>query len=175
MIKNPKIRFITTTALLLALTVASQTAFRGIGQWVVGPLVNLFLIVSVMLEGFFSGAVIALFAPVIALIQSQLPLPQMLFVVALGNLAIVSVYYFISVKFKFSMILSALIGSFLKFGVMYLGVHYIIIPFFAEGKEKLSVALSTSFGVVQFFTALIGSLLAILLIPALKTALNKKG
>ena len=65
-IMNKKIRWITETAIMLALLVSLQALTKGFGQFVTGSCVNAVLAIAVLLVGMSSGITIALISPVCA-------------------------------------------------------------------------------------------------------------
>jgi len=96
---NDKLKYLTRTAMLLALTVIFQFIGRFIplgpnSNFIVGPLVNACLIISAGLVGLFSGTVISVLAPYGAILTgATLPLPLAPFV-ALGNFVLVLAFIF---------------------------------------------------------------------------------
>ena len=89
---SPTIRWITRTAILLALTVLFQSLRvlipvmpADVSQYVVGSLVNLCLILAAVTVGIKGGMVIAVVAPVIAFIQDSLPYRFWLFLLHLAT------------------------------------------------------------------------------------------
>ena len=60
-----KIRFITETAVLLALLVSLQALTKPMGQWVTGSCVNAVLAVTVLVAGVYSGITVAIISPVL--------------------------------------------------------------------------------------------------------------
>ena len=90
------VKWITRTAILLALTVVFQSLRVllpiipvNISQYIIGSLVNLCLIVAAVVVGIKSGLVIAVVAPIIALVQGFTPFPVLAVPIALGNLVLV--------------------------------------------------------------------------------------
>ena len=83
-----KVRWITETAVLLALLIAVQGLTAGLGnQFVTGSCVNLILAVAAALAGLWSGAAIAVLSPFLASLLGIGPkFVQLLPAVALGNL-----------------------------------------------------------------------------------------
>ena len=63
---NKKIRWITETAILLALLVTLQALTKGFGQLVTGSCVNAILAVAVLVAGLGSGVTIGIVSPVLA-------------------------------------------------------------------------------------------------------------
>ena len=70
---NKKLRFITETAILLALLVSLQALTKGFGQLVTGTCVNAILAVSVLVGGLGSGLTVALVSPVLAFLLGIAP------------------------------------------------------------------------------------------------------
>ena len=158
---NNKIKFITRTAMLLALTIVFQAIGRSIplgpnSNFIVGPLVNACLVISVTLVGIFGGAVISVLSPFGAILTgASMPLPLAPFI-ALGNFALVLAFYIFR-KHKAIAIVS---GSVAKFAVIYGSLLYII-PFFnLLPKNKALTLAGAAFGWPQLVTALIGGIIA---------------
>ena len=70
---NKKIRFITETAIMLALLVTLQALTKGFGQFVTGSCVNAILAVSALVGGLASGLTVALISPVLAFLLGIAP------------------------------------------------------------------------------------------------------
>ena len=79
---NKKIRFITETAVMLALLVALQAVTKPLGQLVTGSFVNTVLAVTVLFAGLYSGITVAVISPVLAYLLGIAP--QILTVPASG-------------------------------------------------------------------------------------------
>lgn len=96
--QSKKIRFLTMTAVLLALTVAFQllnkTALGATpaSPYIIGTLVNLCLILAAVVVGVWSGATIAVLSPVLAFAFGIMKTPLMLPWTMAGNLALVLLY-----------------------------------------------------------------------------------
>jgi len=171
---------ITQTAMLLGLTVAAQYFLTGllgatlISQLVVGSLVNFFLILATLLCGFWSGFSISILAPFISLAIGRMPHIWMIPFVALGNIAIVFVFWIICVKkifgskFTVNWAAASVFGSLLKFAVLWLGVTKMFVNFFLVKDSPLSAVISINYSFPQLATALIGSVLIYAIYPVLK-------
>ena len=61
---SKKIRWITETAVMLALLVALQALTKPLGQLVTGSFVNAVLAVTVLVAGLYSGITVAIISPV---------------------------------------------------------------------------------------------------------------
>ena len=185
-----EILWITQTALLLGLTVATQyyltTALGGaanpVSQLVVGSLVNLFLIISVLTCGFWSGFSIGTIAPLIAFSVGRLPHIWLLPFIALGNIAIVFVFWLIckknilGPKFTLNWAVASIAGAALKFGVLWLGVTQIVLKFLLYDTlpPKQIEMLAFTFSVPQLATALTGCVLTYAIYPIIKNIVIEK-
>ena len=101
---NKKIRFITETAIMLALLVTLQALTKSFGQLVTGSCVNAVLAVSVLVGGLASGVTVALISPVLAFLLGIAP--QVLTVPAImaGNSVYVLALYLLCDKNSKNMI-----------------------------------------------------------------------
>ena len=185
-----QILWITQTALLLGLTVATQyylTTLLGgaanpISQLAVGSLVNLFLVLSTLMCGFWSGASIGTVAPFIAFALGRLPHVWLIPFIGLGNIAIVLVFWLICGKkifgasFSARWAIAAIAGSLLKFSVLWFGVTQVFLKFILVNDAalnpvqiaRMTTMLSFNFSFPQLATALVGSIIAYAIYPVLK-------
>jgi hypothetical protein len=175
-----------TTAIVIALTIVFQLLrpFLGgsniISTYIIGSLINLSLIIASCAVGLASGVAVAVIAPLIALWQGHATLPMLPWVVA-GNLVLVVIYALCALKnrnslqvewVRFSIV--GVIAALVKFSVMALGQALVLTS--AKGLV-FGVALSTAAvaQIVQIITALIGMVLAGLILPVLPaSAVGKK-
>jgi len=186
---------ITQTAMLLGLTVAAQYYLTGIlsfnpyiSQLVVGSLVNLFLILATVMCGFWSGFSISTLVPFISFFIGRMPHVWMIPFVALGNTAIVLIFWLICEKKLFGKVFAvnwaaaSILGSLLKFGVLWFGVTKIFANFIlvndsalkAPQIEKITSLITFNYSFPQLATALIGSILFYATYPVLKKAAAEK-
>ena len=180
---NKKIRWITETAVMLALLVTLQALTKPMGQLVTGSCVNTVLAVSVLLAGMFSGVTVALASPVLAYLLGIAP--QILTVPAImaGNTVFVVLLYFVAGKDSKNIvrqIVAWLTAAIAKFATLYAVVVWLICGVFADGllasgvlKAPMLKALPVTFSWPQLFTALIGGAVAMLILPVLRKALHK--
>ena len=199
-----RILWITQTAMLLGLTVAAQYFITGMlsfnpyaSQLVVGSLVNLFLILATLTCGFFSGLSISVLAPIISFYIGRMPHILMIPFVALGNAAIVFMFWLICGKkifgrvfsnflnfsnFSINWAVASIAGSLLKFGVLWLGLTKIFINFIllndaalkAPQIAKMTAVISFNYSFPQLATALVGCVLVYTIYPVLKKTRPKK-
>lgn len=180
---NKKIKWITETAVMLALLVTLQALTKPAGQLVTGSFVNAVLAVTALVAGLYSGITVALISPVLAYLLGIAP--QILTVPAImaGNTVFVVLLYYIADKDSRKVvrqIAAWLSAAAVKFAVLYGIVNFLICGVLAEGlmvsgmlKAPMLTALPATFSWPQLFTALIGGAVALLITPVLRKALKK--
>ena len=180
--KGNKINYITQTAVMLALLIGAQFITRSFGQFVTGSIVNLILLVSVFIIGIYGGLTVAVLSPILAFLAGIGPaFIQIIPFIAIGNVLFVTIAWFIAKnhiakasKNGFAVSSMGLIAaSLVKFLFLWLGLVIIVLPLIPGIKEKQAAIIGASFSWPQLVTALIGSTLAIMIVPHLKNALRK--
>ncbi|NLB80510.1 MAG: ECF transporter S component [Clostridiaceae bacterium] len=173
-----KIKLITRTAILLALAIIFQNFRYFIGAlpfstYIIGSLVNLVIFIATGSVGLLSGIIVCLVTPIVALFQGHLPHFLLAPVTMLGNSVLaVTFYLFLKSKFSkpFNMLLGVIAGALIKWVFMYwFGIKVILKLFIPELPAQKAAVISASFNTPQIITALIGGLLAIIIIKMLKT------
>lgn len=180
---NKKIRWITETAVLLALLVALQALTRGFGQLVTGSFVNAVLAVAGLVGGLGCGITVALISPVMAYLLGIAPQILTVPAIMVGNTVFVVLLRLIagsSGKPLWKQGAAWLAAAAVKFLTLYLIVVKVICglasgSLIAAGmmKEPMIAVLSVNFGVNQLFTALIGGGVALVIVPLLRKALHR--
>ena len=179
---NKKLRWITETAIMLALLISLQELTKGFGQLVTGSCVNAILAISVLVGGLSSGITVALISPVLAFLLGIAP--QILTVPAImaGNTVYVVLLYIIAGNSKnlVRKVVAWLVAAAAKFATLYAIVVGLICGVLADGllaagtlKEPMLKALPATFSWPQLVTALIGGAVALLIVPVLRKALKK--
>lgn len=180
---NKKIRWITETAIMLALLVTLQALTKPAGQFVTGSCVNAVLAVAVLVGGLWSGITIALVSPILAFLLGIAP--QILTVPAImaGNTVFVLLLHLIAgakVASVVKRIVAWLVAAVAKFATLYVIVVKIICgvmsaSLLAAGtlKQPMLKALPATFSWPQLITALIGGGVAMLIVPAIRKALKR--
>ncbi len=180
---NKKIRWITETAIMLALLVTLQALTKGFGQLVTGSCVNAVLAVTVLVAGLSSGVTVALISPVLAYLLGIAP--QILTVPAImaGNTVYVLLLHFIAGPKGAVLgqrIAAWFIAAAAKFATLCLIVVKVICGVMSESllaagtlKEPMLKALPATFSWPQLITALIGGGIALVIVPVLRKALHK--
>ncbi len=144
------------TGLLLAIALIFQVFFARFMQPVVGPLVNMTLILSVLLVGKKAGIIVGSMTPVVAYMLGIMPLFPVIPLVIMGNISYVLLF---DVFKKYNSYLAVAISAIGKFVVLVLGVRFMI-PLFLE---QIPPMIITAFSIPQLYTALIGGGFALFL------------
>ena len=180
---NKKIRWITETAIMLALLVTLQALTKGFGQLVTGSCVNAVLAVSSLVGGLGCGLTVALISPVLAFLLGIAP--QILTVPAImaGNSVYVLLLYLLTDrtgKNTIKQIIAWIAAAAAKFVTLYAIVVGLICGVLSESllaagtlKAPMLKALPATFSWPQLITALIGGAVALLIVPVLRKALHK--
>ena len=168
--KLSKSRWITRTAILLALCIASQF-FKNLSVYITGPIINCILIIAVLSCGIVSGIIISVITPITSFIITGSPImaamPLIMPCVMLGNIVIcLGVYLFCRKEAADkNQILGMLVGTIAKAAVMGLTISVGVIGIFGPSCGLPEAALNvarTTFSLTQLITAAIGSVLAFL-------------
>lgn len=188
--RNGKIKWMVRTAFFIALVILVQLLSNmlpiaqlmlgpvKLSQLVTGSLVNLVLIVAAALLGIGSGVTVGILSALLAsLFGIQLPLPQMLPLVAIGNATIVAVawaFFHMGKKIggKTRLFVESggiLLAAAAKCAVLWAGVHFIIVPL-VQPAGKLAAVLTLNFSWPQLITGIIGGAVALALLPVLRKA-----
>lgn len=158
MVQKAGIRWLTRTAILLAIALVIQMG--GFPQFITGPLVNTVLYLSAMIVGWQGGVLIGLCTPFIAALRGILPPPltPMIPFIALGNGILVILFFYLSSKNK---ILGIVIASTVKFLILILAVNFLV---------QVPPAVAQMMSFPQLITALVGGFIALLAVRVLKTS-----
>lgn len=189
---NKKIRWVTETAVMLALLICLQWAGslvpnQMVKQLITGSFVNCVLAVTVLLAGMSSGITVAVISPVCAYLFGIAPNFITVGPIMLGNVCYVVLLRLIlgtgKPVWKQPVALAA--AAAVKFGVLYVLVVEVICGI-ASGAllgQKLGETvllappmlkmLPTMFTWPQLITALTGGVIALLILPVLRKALHK--
>ena len=180
---NKKVRWITETAVMLALLVSLQALTKPLGQLVTGSCVNAVLAISALAGGLGCGITVAVISPVLAFLLGIAPQILTVPAIMVGNTLYVLVLHFILRK-HYNQLLRQIIAwlgaAAVKFAALYVIVTQLICGVLAEVllasgmlKEPMLKALPATFSWPQLFTALIGGAVALLIAPIIRKALHK--
>lgn len=188
-----KIRWITETAVMLALLICLQWVGSFVPdqmtkQLITGSLVNCVLAVTVLVAGMGSGITVALISPICAFLFGIAPNFVTVAPIMVGNVCYVVLLRLIigkSLKPLWKQPVALVSAAVVKFGVLYLLVVRLICGIASNallGKKIGEVVvlappmlkmLPTMFAWPQLATALIGGTLALLVVPVIRKALKR--
>lgn len=180
---NRKIRWITETAVMLALLIALQALTKPAGQLVTGSCVNAVLAISALVGGLASGLTVAVLSPVLALLLGIAPQPLTVPVIMVGNAVYVTLLFCLADKTGKRLarqLVAWVTAAAVKFAVLYSIVVWLVCGVLSEKllasgalKAPMLKALPVTFSWPQLITALIGGAVALLTVPVLRKALHK--
>lgn len=175
---NQKLRWITETAVMLALLVALQALTSGFGnQFVTGSFVNAVLAVTALVAGLASGITVAVISPVLAYLLGIAPQILTVPAIMVGNSVFVVLLYFAADPTGKNLGRQAaawLLAAVAKFAALYLIVVKLICGTMAASLQAGAIAkLTANFSWPQLVTALIGGAVALLITPVIRKALKK--
>ena len=180
---NKKIRWITETAVMLALLISLQAITKPMGQLVTGSCVNAILAVATLVAGLSSGLTVALISPVLAFLLGIAPQILTVPAIMIGNsiyVVLLSALADKSGKNMAKQVIAWLVAAAAKFAALYAVVVWLICGVLSENllasgmlKAPMLKALPATFSWPQLFTALIGGAVALLIVPVLRKALKK--
>lgn len=178
-----KIRWITETAVMLALLVALQALTKPMGQLVTGSCVNTVLAIAALVGGLSCGLVVALCSPVLAFLLGIAPQILTVPAIMVGNAVFVVLLALLADKTGKNLLkqmITWIAAAAAKFAALYAIVVWLICgllseQLIAEGimKAPMLKVLPATFSWPQLFTALIGGAVALLITPVLRKALHK--
>ena len=180
---SKKIRWITETAVMLALLVCLQALTKPMGQLVTGSFVNAVLAVSALVGGLGCGLVVALCSPVLAFLLGIAPQILTVPAIMVGNSVFVVLLSLLADKSGKKIVKQAIAwiaAAVAKFAALYAIVVLLICGVLSENllasgalKAPMLKALPATFSWPQLFTALIGGAVALAITPVLRKALHK--
>ncbi len=168
-----KYNFVATTGMLIALTVSLQLLGRYIplgvyNNFVIGPLVNACLFVSVIMVGWPSGVIVGLLSPFGAILTgSAIPLLFTPFIVA-GNFLLVIIFNLLKKK----RIIGIIGASIVKTTFLYVAI--ICMLSILKLPPKKSGMMLFLFSWPQLITALLGGVIAINVLNRLGKQITQK-
>ncbi len=166
--------FISRLAIILALTLVIQSG--GFPQPITGPLINAMLLITASILGRIAGVLLGTLTPIVALIRGQLPpvLAPMVPFIVIGNGIFVFIFMLLIRNFTIKIrrtpywtksLLALIPAALAKFLFLFLAVRIILpVIFDIHFPDKIVVVMSTP----QFFTALIGGIIAIFVLVSLQ-------
>lgn len=180
---NKKNRWITETAVMLALLVSLQALTKPMGQLVTGSCVNAVLAVSALVGGLSCGLTVALISPILAFLLGIAPQILTVPAIMVGNSVFVVLLSLLADKSGRNIgkqLVAWIAAAAAKFVSLYAIVVWLICGVLSENLLASGVmnapmlkALPATFSWPQLFTALIGGAVALLIVPVVRKALHK--
>ena len=180
---SKKIRWITETAVMLALLVCLQALTKPMGQLVTGSCVNTVLAVAALVGGLNCGLVVALCSPVLAYLLGIAPQILTVPAIMVGNTVFVVLLSWLADKTGKNIVrqvIAWVAAAAAKFAALYAIVVWVICGVLSESllaagtlKAPMLKALPATFSWPQLITALIGGAVALIITPVLRKALHK--
>ncbi|MEE5990410.1 MAG: ECF transporter S component [Lachnospiraceae bacterium] len=177
---NPKVKRLTTAAVLLAICIVSQF-FKNTSVFIAGPVINTCIIICVMACGLPWAILLSLVTPVTAFIITGAPvmkvIPGIMPLIMVGNALLALGVWIIARKKKTSknLLIGSCIGSVIKAVFMALTISYglLLTTALPEKMAPMLPKLQFTYSVVQLITALVGTAFAaVIWIPLNKSADN---
>jgi len=169
---NDKVKKLVRASLLLAIAIIIQILGKNIpeiNQFLVGPIVNAILIITAFVCGTWWGIGVGVLTPVIAWLVGQLPGPMAPFIpfIMIGNALFVIFFGILKNQQKWGKYIGLILGSFVKFLFLSFSAAKLITVFNIGLPQKIASKLVIMMGIPQLITALIGSIIALVLIKTL--------
>ena len=182
---SKEVRFITTTAMGIALVILAQWlgSLLPAGAVIVGPfavkqlitgsLVNCILLVFTACAGPVCAVIIGILSAILATIIGVGPqVIPIVPLIAIGNAVIAIAYYLCNEKLHLSSVISMVIAAVCKCAFLWATVGPLLSAL-TSVPEKQANSLSIMFSWPQGLTALCGGIIAVIIIPRLKKLVKK--
>lgn len=171
-----KTRQLTLTALLLALCIASQF-LKNTSVYLTGPVINCILILATVFCGLWSAVALSLITPLTSWLITGSPLmsaiPMIVPCIMAGNV-ILAVSVWVSIRKSRrtqNLLLGTLLGAVFKAAFMGSTISLLLLPLLGPTTGLPAPALAAArvtFSLTQLITALLGGVLAVLIVPTLR-------
>jgi len=157
------------TGLMLALALVFQIGFASFAQIAVGPLVNMVLFITAIMVSPISAIFVGVLTPLVAFLVGIMPLFPLVPVIAIGNTLLVIIFslFYFQKKLAFGAYIGLVVSALVKFGFLAMAVR-VIVPMFVL---KVPPVLVTALSFNQFITAIVGGVLALVIVKAINKVL----
>lgn len=170
---NSNLKNLIRAALFLAIAIIFQflgKSYPEISQLFVGSVVNATLLLTVSICGLSFGLAVGALTPILAWTLGQLPAPFGPFIpfIILGNWILILIFfYFYKLNLAFN-VLGIILSAMFKFLFLFISAKKIVVMLHIITNTKIASKLSIAMGFLQLITALIGGIMAIVLLQLLK-------
>jgi hypothetical protein len=171
--KHRNVNDLMKASLFLALAIVFQVVgktFPGISQFFVGPAVNAILILTAVICGGFYGILVGCLTPLLAFLTGQLASALGPFIpfIIIGNILFVFSFVILNKQGKYGKYLGILIGALIKYMFLWISATKLILLFNLNMPAKVANKLAIAMGIPQLVTAIIGGVIALMLIEILR-------
>lgn len=168
--RNRTMNQLARTSVLLALALVFQIGFNQFGPTIVGPLVNMTLLIAAAVVGSTSAILIGCLTPLMAFVLGiSTFLPVVPFIMA-ANALLVLTFNLIRKRVKpYGNIVAMVLAAFVKFAFLAISIRYFVTLFV----DAVKPPMVTLFTLPQLTSALIGGTLALLISHYLKTFIKE--
>lgn len=148
------------TAMMIALALVFQIGFRVFAQPMVGPLVNMTLIISVLFVGVYPALLVGAVTPIAALLLGIIKLPVLIPFIIVANALYILMFAFsmAQLKFNYKELVGVIAASVIKFAFLYTAIRTLVPVFMTKVPPKLIA----TFSFPQLYTAILGGFLAVI-------------
>lgn len=132
-------------------------------QLFVGPLVNAIILTALLITDLKYGVLVSLLTPIIAAITGQFTLVPFMPFIMVGNAILALSFGIFNKKLnKYGSYVGILVGSVLKTLFLFLSAKYLVQLFKLNIPEKAIPKLVAAMSMNQFYTAIVGGIIALL-------------
>ncbi len=155
------------TSLMIALSLVFQIGFTSFAQPVVGPLVNMVLMITAALISPISAVIVGVITPLVAFLVGLMPMFPLVPIIMIGNGILVAAfsYCYHQPWMKYGEYYGVIVAALFKFLFLTTAVRYLLPLVIPKVPAPLVVAL----GFAQFITATIGGIIALIVIKSIKS------
>jgi hypothetical protein len=166
-------RRITRTGILLALTLVIQ--WVRMPQLFTGTAINAMLIITTCIVGVWEAVCIGCITPIVALMVGIIkpPLAPVIPFIIGSNAILVLLFHGIKKKNTYIAMITA---AFIKFIFLFVATRWVLTTILPK---PILQKVAITFGMIQFFTALAGGIIALVIVPFIQkyvmNEMNRKG
>ncbi|MDR1018724.1 MAG: hypothetical protein LBM02_08500 [Lachnospiraceae bacterium] len=176
-IRENKITWFLGTVVAIVLLAAIQFATPYLdSQIITGAMIDAVLILTVMTIGLPSGCIVALVSPIFAKLLGAIVFWQIVPFVMIANVIFVAIWFFegnfMKAKMMTRFIVAAVVAAIVKFIILHLSIGKYAVPTLLKLSKTQSEAITNTFSLPQLLMALVGGVIACILIPILRDAMR---
>lgn len=168
--RNRTMNQLARTSVLLALALVFQIGFNQFGPTIVGPLVNMTLLIAAAVVGSTSAILIGCLTPLMAFVLGiSTFLPVVPFIMVANAILVLTFNLIRKRLIPYGNIVAMILAAFLKFAFLAISIRYFVTLFV----DAVKPPMVTLFTLPQLTSALIGGTLALLISHYLKTFIKE--